>query len=64
MVGIVPAIIITIYTQNTILKRNLQKASILNKQLLSLQDTIKPDLKVDTQIISFGGTTKDSAELD
>ena len=63
LVGIVPAIIITIYTQNTILKRNLQEASILNKQLLSLQDTIKPDLKVDTQIISFGGTTKDSAEL-
>lgn len=64
LVGIVPAIIITIYTQNTILKRNLQEASILNEQLLSLQKTLKYDLKTDTQIISFGGTTKDSIELD
>lgn len=64
LVGIIPAVIITIYTQNTILKRNLQEASILNKQLLSLQDTLKSDLKTDTQIISFGVTTKGSVELD
>lgn len=63
LVGIVPAIIITIYTQNTILKKNLQEASILNKQLLPLQDTLKSDLKTDTQIISLGGTIKDAVEL-
>jgi len=61
LIGIIPAVIITIYMQNSALKQNLQEASILNEQFKQVK--VNYDLESNTQIATLTGTTKDSIRL-